>query len=120
VDTNSRLIWFFEHFNPYFQCGYVVVAALCAALCFWSVIRQFSPGLLLLGIGNIIAVIQLICFIVSAFQDGQPFLPFLPFEVRKQAYLYGRMLGPPQPILFLVTVILLVWEHGRTKDLTNR
>ena len=113
MNTNSRLIWFFDHFNPYFQCGYAVVLVFCSALCFWSVARQFSAGMLLLGVGCIVSLIQTTCFIISAFQEGQPFLPFLPFDLRKEAYLYGRLLGPPQLILFPVTVVLLAFQNMR-------
>jgi hypothetical protein len=118
VDTTSRLIWFFEHFNPHFQCADAVVLVLCSGLCFWSVARQFSAGVLLLGIGCVVSLVQTTCFIISAFQESQPFLPFLPFlpfEFRKEAYLYGRLLGPPQLVLFLVTVILLAFENMRRK-----
>ncbi len=115
MDASSRLIWFFEHFNPYFQSVYAVVAIFCAGLCFWSVTLQFSIGVLLLGIGCVISLVQTTCFAVSAFQEGQPFLSFLPFELRKQAYLCGRLLGPVQLILFPITVILLAFENVRRK-----
>jgi hypothetical protein len=115
VDTTSRLIWFFDHFNPYFQCAYVVVLVFCSGLCFWSIARRFSAGVLFLGIGCVVSLAQTACFIISAFQEGQPFLSFLPFELRKEAYLYGRLLGPPQLVLFPVTVILLAFENLRRK-----
>jgi hypothetical protein len=113
VDTNSRLIWFFDHFNPYFQCVYAVVLVFCLALCFWSLSRRFSAGMLFLGIGCVVSLIQTACWIVSAFQERQPFLPFLPFDLRKEAYLYGRLLGPPQLVLFPITVVLLAVENMR-------
>ena len=113
MDVSSRLIWFFEHFNPYFQCVYALLVLCGAVLCCWSAVRQFSAGVLLLGIGCVIGFLQSTCFAISAFQEGQPFLPFLSFELRKSAYLYGRLLGPPQLILFPVTVVLLALENLR-------
>ena len=110
MDASSRLIWFFEHFNPYFQGVYALVVLCCAVLCFWSAVRPFNAGVLLLGIGCVIGFFQSTCFAISAFQDGQPFLPFLPGELRKQAYLCGRLLGPVQLILFPITVVLLAFQ----------
>ena len=116
METNSRLIWLFDYLNPYFQCGYAIGSVLCAALCVRSIIRRFSSGLLLLGIGCGISFVQNTCFAISAFQDGQPFLSSVPFELRKEAYLYGRLLGPPQLILFPLTVVLLALENMRRKE----
>ena len=115
MDTQSQLIWFFDHFNAYFQCAYAVLLVFCLALCIWSVSRQFSAGMLLLGIGCGVSLIQTVCWIISAFQESQPFLPFLAFELRKSAYLYGRLLGPPQLFLFPSTVVLLALENIRHK-----
>jgi hypothetical protein len=115
VDTDSRLIWFLDHFNPYFQCAYAVVLIFCSALCFWSVVREFRAGVLLLGIGCVVSFVQTTLFIISAFQEGQPFLPFLSLELRKSAYLYGRLLGPPQLILFPAAVVLIALENSRRK-----
>lgn len=115
VDADSRLIWFFDHFNPYFQCTSAVVLIFCSGLCVWSVARQFRTGVLLLGIGCVISFVQTALFIISAFQESQPFLPFLPFELRKSAYLYGRLLGPPQLFLFPFTVVLLALQNMRAK-----
>ena len=115
MDTTSQLIWFFDHFNPYFQCAYVVVLVFCSAVCFWCVARRFSAGVLLLDIACSITLAETTCFIISAFQENQPFPPFLPFELRKHAYLYGRLLDPPQLILFPITVALLALENRRHK-----
>ena len=112
-DTTSRLIWFFDHFNPYFQAIFVVLNVVCAALCFWSVSQRFSPGLTVVGVACLIGVVQTLCFILSAFQESQPFLPFLSYDVRRHAYLYGRMLGPPQLVLLPITVLLLAVENAR-------
>jgi hypothetical protein len=117
VDATSRLISLFEHFNPYLQAAYALATALCAGLCFWSIARRFSVGLLLLGIGCVVACAQSTLFMVSAFQDGQPFLSFVPFDMRKQAYLYGRLLGPLQLFLFPTTVFLLAFEHRRRQKI---
>ena len=111
MDASSRLIWFFDHFNPYFQCVYGVVVLCCGALCFWSVSRKFSMGVLLLGVGCVVGFVQATLFAVSAFQEGQPFLPFVPFELRKLAYLCGRLLGPVQLILFPITVVLIAFQN---------
>lgn len=113
MDTTTRLIWFFDHFNPHFQCAYAAIGILCAGLCFWSVSRHFSAGVALLGVGCVINVAQTACFILSAFQESQPFLPFLPFELRKEAYLYGRLLGTPQLVLFPITVVVIALENMR-------
>jgi hypothetical protein len=113
MDASSRLIWFFEHFLPYFQSVYAVVVLCCALLCFWSAVRQSSAAILLLGIGCCISFMQSSCWVVSAFQEGQPFLAFLPFELRKQAYLCGRLLGPIQLVLFPTTVVMLAFHNVR-------
>jgi len=115
MDSSSRLIWFFDHFNPYFQCGYAVLGIACTALCFWSISRRFSPGILLLGTGCFVGLVQTACWILSAFQESHPFLPFLPLEIRKEAYLFGRLLGPPQALLFPITILVIVFENARRK-----
>ena len=76
--------------------------------------------MLLLGLSCVVNLIQTACFIMSAFQERQPFLPFIPFELRKEAYLYGRLLGPPQLILFPLTVVLLVFENMRRDKRPNQ
>ena len=87
-----------------------------AVLCFWSVAKSCSPAIILLGVICLLAVVQNGLFILSAFQEGKPFLPFLPLEVRKQAYLYGRLLGPPQAVLFPVFVLVIVIENARRQE----
>ncbi len=117
MDASSRIIWFFDHFNPYFQCVYGFVVLCCAAVCFWSVSLRFSVGVLLLGVGGFVAYVQATTFVISAFQEGQPFLPFVPYEVRKLCYLCARLLGPVQLILFPITVLLIAFqnmEHRKT------
>jgi hypothetical protein len=64
------------------------------------------------GLGCFASFLQSVLFAVSAFQDGQPFLP-LSLEFRRTAYLGGRVLGPLQAVLFAVTVVLLVRENLR-------
>ena len=113
MDASSRLIWFFDHFNPYFQLVYGFVVLCCAALCFWSITRRYSLGILLLGVGCGIAFVQATTYAISAFQEGQPFLPFVPYELRKQAYLCARLLGPVQLVLFPTTVVRLAFETMR-------
>jgi hypothetical protein len=80
---------------------------------------SFQRRSLLLGVGCVVSLAQTTCFIISAFQESQPFLPFLPLELRKEAYLFGRLLGPPQLILFPITVAFIAFENmRRRKDLT--
>ena len=115
MDNPLRLIWFFDHFNPYFQIGYAVLLVFWALFCFWSVSRRPTPGIILLGVVCVVAIVQTSLFVLSAFQEGRPFLPFLSVELRKHAYLYGRLLGPPSASLFGVTVIVLALENIRRK-----
>ena len=107
---DAWLVSFFDYINPYLQIGFGVVSLFCGALCIWSVRRQFNLGLLLLGIGCFGSFIQTSLFVVSAFQDGQPFMP-LSLDFRRTAYLGGRLLGPPQAILFALTVVVLVRQN---------
>ena len=90
---------------------------LCAGFCFWSVTRQFNVGLLLFGVVWTISAVQNLCFAVSAFQDGQPFFPSLPFELRKQAYLYGRLLGPPQLLIAPLALVLIALQNMRARKI---
>ena len=85
MDSESRLIWFFDHFNPYFQAGDSLLVLLCAGFCFWSAARHPNVGIILLGIGCTPGATQGLLFCASAFQEGRPFLPFLPFDFRKGA-----------------------------------
>jgi hypothetical protein len=119
MDASTRLIWFFDHFNPYFQAGYVVLCIVGVCFCVWSVTRHSSAGLILLGIGGVIAAIQTFLFCISAFQDGKAFWGFVPFAFRKEAYLYGRLLGPPAAIFSLITIVVLAIENARRKQRSN-
>jgi uncharacterized membrane protein YqjE len=120
MDSSARLIWFFDHFNPYFQAGYVVLCIIGACFCFWSITRHMSVGVLLLALGGVVATMQTLLFCISAFQEGQPFLAFLPFEFRKEAYLYGRLLGPPAAILSLITIVVIALENARRRQRSNQ
>jgi len=120
MDSSARLIWFFDHFNPYFQAGYVVLCIIGACFCFWSITRHMSVGVLLLALGSVIATIQTLLFCISAFQEGKPFLAFLPFEFRKEAYLYGRLLGPPSAILSVITITVIAVENARRRRRSNQ
>ena len=120
MDTSSRLIWFFDHFNPYFQAGYVVLCIVSVSLCFWSVVRHSNAGVLLLGIGGIVATIQTALFCISAFQEGKPFLPFLPLELRKEAYLSGRLLGPLSAIFSTITIVVITVQNARRRQTSNQ
>ncbi|MGH8092190.1 MAG: hypothetical protein ACREIF_01785 [Chthoniobacterales bacterium] len=115
MDSSARLIWFFDHFNPYFQAGYVVLCIIGACFCFWSITRYMSVGVLLLALGGVVAAIQTLLFCISAFQEKKPFLAFLPFEFRKAAYLYARLLGPPAAILSLIAIVVIAIDNARRK-----
>ena len=79
-----------------------------------------SAGVLLLALGGVVASIQTLLFCISAFQEGKPFLAFLPFEFRKEAYLYGRLLGPPAAILSLITIVVIAIENARRRQRSNQ
>jgi hypothetical protein len=79
-----------------------------------------STGVLLLAVGGILASIQTLLFCVSAFQEGKPFLAFLPFELRKEAYLYGRFLGLPLTIFSMITVVIIAIENARRRQRPNQ
>jgi hypothetical protein len=120
MDASARLIWFFDHFNPYFQAGYVVLCILGTGFCFWSVARHTNAGVILLGVGGVVATVQTLLFCISAFQEGKAFLPFLPFEFRKEAYLFGRLLGPPAVILSFVTIVVITIQNARRSTRPNQ
>jgi hypothetical protein len=71
-------------------------------------------------IGGIVATIQTALFCISAFQEGKPFFPFLPLELRKEAYLYGRLLGPASAILSMITIVVITVQNARRRQRPNQ
>jgi hypothetical protein len=67
----SQIIWFFDHFNPYFQVGNAILAALCAGFCFWSAARRPTPGIIILGFGSLLAAVQVLLFSRLLMKRGQ-------------------------------------------------
>jgi hypothetical protein len=120
MDASAHLIWFFDHFNPYFQAGYVVLCIVGTGFCFWSTTRHTNAGVILLGVGGVVATVQTLLFCVSAFQEGKPFLAFLPLEFRKEAYLFGRLLGPPAAILSFITILVITIHNARRSERPNQ
>jgi hypothetical protein len=108
----ARLIWLFEYINPYLQIADATVLVLCGAYCMFSFHKHRTSGVFLIALCCITGSIQTVLFFVSAFQDGQPFLP-LSFEIRRTAYLYARLLGPLQAVLFATTVVVIARQNLR-------
>jgi hypothetical protein len=110
ASTEAQLVWLFDYINPYLQIGFAIVSLLCGGICLWSVRRRFSLGVLLLGASCVGSFVQTLLFVVSAVQDGQPVFS-LSLDFRRSAYLCGRLLGPPQAILFAVTALVIAREN---------
>jgi hypothetical protein len=113
--VEARLIWLFDYITPYLQIGFAAVLLVCGLLCFWSVMHRFHLGVLLLAIYCIMSSMSGVAFGMSAYQDGKPFFSALSFEARSHAYLFGRLLGPWNMVLFSVSVCVIALHNLRDR-----